>query len=336
MTEKSPVENLLSTHAWESMRREHQDSPCIRTPLIRSPQLESITGIREVYLKTEYLQKGNSFKFRGALHKLRSLQSKNPLPAVFAASAGNHGIGLSLAAESLGFTANIFVPTSTPDVKRKKIEAAGGVLHVVGKDFDESEAHAKRSCAEANGSYVSSFDDDYIIAGNGGSLAQELEADLNGDLDNLDVIVPIGGGGLASGIGAYFYDRNVRVFGIEPEPNCAMDASLREGRFLEGYEGGNTVADGLAGAISEKTFAICNQALTQSALVKEQDICESIGWFYENLGIVVEGSSALLGSVILNNQIELSDRVCLIMTGSNIDQGSIDKARNIRIRGSEA
>ncbi|HCU2028562.1 TPA: pyridoxal-phosphate dependent enzyme [Pseudomonas aeruginosa] len=320
------INSFKTSPAWKTLDEWAFHPLKVDTPLVRSVALAQTSGIEQVFFKAEYLQAGNSFKVRGALHKLRALLSQDKRPTVFTASAGNHGIGLALAADALGFQAVIYAPTTTPEVKKRKILDIGAHLEIAGEDFDSCELLAKQACERNDGEYVSSFDDDYIIAGNGGSMAREIEDGFSGDIDGLDIVVPIGGGGMAAGLAAHFYQKNVRVIGVEPANNCAMTMSMTDGAYKENYSGTGSYADGLAGAISQRTFGLCQSGLDRVLTVSETDILQSIRWAYENLGIAIEGSAAVAIAALFNNAPALSSRVCLILSGSNIDQTLISKA----------
>lgn len=324
----SPIESYKLSGAWKLFQEEvDQSQIIIKTPLILSETMAQASGLERVYFKAEYLQAGSSFKIRGALFKLQALLNEASKPMVFTASAGNHGLGLAIAARELGFEAIIHVPITTPQVKIRKIKDVGATLCVAGSDFDDCERVAKKSCSDAGGVYVSSFDDDYVIAGNGGTLAREIEQSLNGSTAPIDLIVPVGGGGMASGIAAYFYESNVRVIGVEPEANCALTESLRLGRYLDQYQGSNSFADGLAGAISEKTFQLCSQGLHTVITVNEEEILRAIFWAHENLGIVIEGSAAVSVAALLGKKYDFSPSALAVLTGANIDPSLLAKAR---------
>lgn len=324
--ENNPVRQLIKTEAWRSFLNTSTHPLIINTPLVKCDALARTTGLSEIYFKAEYLQAGNSFKVRGAIHKLQALQHTQEKPTVFTASAGNHGIGLALAARALGFAAVIYVPVTTPDVKKQKILEAGATLEVLGLDFDESEHLAKARCAKEDGVYVSSFDDDFIIAGNGGTIAREIDQALCGVVAGMDLLVPVGGGGIASGLATYFHGSGVRLFGIEPENDCALSASLRAGVFAKDYIGHGSHADGLAGAISQRTYDLCKSGIHTTITVSEAEILNAIKWAYEQMGIAIEGSSAVVIAALLNHKNSFAPRVCLILTGSNIDRSLIAQA----------
>src|SRR5262249_54557886 len=160
-----------------------------------------------------------------------------------AASAGNHGLGLALAGRTFEIESTVLVSAQTPEVKRAGIAALGAQVEVVGANYDEAEAEARRRAAADPGLiFVSAFDEDYVIAGNGGLMAREVLAQLP-DVDT--VVAPVGGGGLAAGLGVELVPRGIRLLGVQPEANCAMKRSLEDGRAYTRYEGGPTLAEGL-------------------------------------------------------------------------------------------
>ncbi|MBC8134101.1 MAG: pyridoxal-phosphate dependent enzyme, partial [Deltaproteobacteria bacterium] len=168
------------------------------TPLVSAPALGRRTGA-DVWLKLESLQRTGSFKLRGAAARLAAItENRDPATGrarVIAASAGNHGLGVALAAQAFGIDATIVVSAQTPEVKRTGIAALGATVEVVGASYDEAESEARRrAAADPNIEFVSAFDDDYVMAGNGGLLAREMLAQLP---DVEIVVVPVGGGGLA-------------------------------------------------------------------------------------------------------------------------------------------
>ncbi|MEP6654673.1 MAG: pyridoxal-phosphate dependent enzyme, partial [Myxococcales bacterium] len=263
------------------------------TPLIPAPALGRRTGA-DVWLKLECLQRTGSFKVRGAAARLAAIVDKREPAAgrarVIAASAGNHGLGVALAAQSFGIDATILVSGQTPEVKRLGIAALGAVVEVVGATYDEAEAEARRrAAADPDLLFVSAFDDDYVMAGNGGLLAREMLAQLP---DVEVVVVPVGGGGLAGGIGVEVVPRGIRILGVSPEVNCAMRRSLDEGHAYTTYHGGPTLAEGLEGAVSERTFRMARDYFPDIALVSEIAIRKAIVYAYRQLGILCEASAA--------------------------------------------
>jgi threonine dehydratase len=296
------------------------------TPLVPAPALGRRTGA-DVWLKLESLQRTGSFKLRGAAARIAALALRagaDPKPKVIAASAGNHGLGVALAARAFGIDATVLVSAQTPDVKRAGIAALGARVEVGGPTYDQAEAVARqRAAADASLEFVSAFDDDHVIAGNGGLLAREILAQLP---DVQAIVVPVGGGGLAGGIGVEVVPRGIKLLGASPEANCAMRRSLDEGRAYTSYEGGPTLAEGLEGAVSERTFAMARDYFPDIALVSELQIREAIVYAYRTLGIMCEASAAPALAALLDDASKIRGRrTVVVITGGNIEPDLLDQ-----------
>jgi threonine dehydratase len=297
------------------------------TPLVPAPALGRRTGA-DVWLKLECLQRTGSFKVRGAAARLAAIVDKREPAAgrarVIAASAGNHGLGVALAAQSFGIDATVLVSAQTPEVKRLGIAALGAVVEVVGATYDEAEAEARRrAAADPELLFVSAFDDDYVMAGNGGLLAREMLAQLP---DVEVVVAPVGGGGLAGGIGVEVVPRGIRILGVSPEVNCAMRRSLDEGHAYTTYNGGPTLAEGLEGAVSERTFRMARDYFPEIALVSEIAIRKAIVYAYRQLGILCEASAApALAALLEQPEAVRGRRVVVLITGGNIEPDLLDQ-----------
>lgn len=292
------------------------------TPLIPASVLGRRTGAN-VWLKLESLQRTGSFKLRGAAARLAAMSLAGEKRAI-AASAGNHGLGVALAAQTFGIEATVLVSSQTPEVKRAGIAALGAKVEVVGATFDEASAEAKRrAAADPSLTFISAFDDDYVIAGNGGLLAREILAQLP-DVDT--VVVPVGGGGLAAGLGVELVPRGIRILGVQPEANCAMKRSLEDGRAYTRYEGAPTLAEGLEGAISERTFAMAKDYFSEITLVSEMAIRQAIVYAYRTLGLVCEASAAVAIAALLEESIDVRGRrVVVVVSGGNIEASLLDQ-----------
>jgi threonine dehydratase len=296
------------------------------TPLVPAPALGRRTGA-DVWLKLENLQRTGSFKLRGAAARLAALAIEAagaPPKRVVAASAGNHGLGLALAARAFGIDATVLVSAQTPEVKRAGIAALGAKVEVAGATYDEAEAVAKRRAADdPDLVFVSAFDDDHVIAGNGGLLAREILAQLP---DVQAIVVPVGGGGLAGGIGVEVVPRGIKVLGVSPEANCAMRRSLDEGRAFTTYEGGPTLAEGLEGAVSERTFAMARDYFPDIVLCSEVGIRQAIVYAYRTLGILCEASAAPALAALLDDAAPVRGRrTVVVISGGNIEPDLLDQ-----------
>ena len=302
------------------------------TPLVHAPALGRRVGA-DVWLKLESLQRTGSFKLRGAAARLCALalaheargQAADPSPVrVITASAGNHGLGVAQAARHFGMAATVLVSALAPENKRAAIAALGADLEVVGDNYEQAEDEARRRAAADPGlTFVSPFDDDHVIAGNGGLLARELLAQLP---DIEAVICPVGGGGLAGGLGVELVPRGIRLLGVSPEANCAMKRSLEEGKAFTRYDGGPTLAEGLEGGVSERTFRMAQDYCPDIALVSELGIRKAIAYAYRTLGLTIEASAAVPLAALLEGTLPLpSRRVVLVITGGNIEPDLLDQ-----------
>jgi threonine dehydratase len=308
------------------------------TPLVPAPALGRRTGA-DVWLKLENLQRTGSFKLRGAAARLAALSLSGAGEAagvggggagatsrkrVIAASAGNHGLGVAFAAQAFDVDATVLVSAQTPEVKRAGIAALGARVEVAGATYDEAEAEARRRAGADPGLvFVSAFDDDHVIAGNGGLLAREILAQLP---DVQAIVTPVGGGGLAGGLGVEVVPRGIKILGASPEVNCAMRRSLDEGRAYTTYDGGPTLAEGLEGAVSERTFAMARDYFPDIALVSELAIRQAIVYAYRTLGIMCEASAApALAALLEDASAVRGRRTVVVISGGNIEPGLLDQ-----------
>ncbi len=297
--------------------------------VVRAPPLDRIadeTGATRVHLALESLQVTGSFKVRGALVALAAHIAAGR-PTVVAVSAGNHGAGVAYAAKVLGARATICVPRASPDAKRAKIAKSGAELIVVDSDsYDDAEVYAKRLAIERGAPFVSPYDDEDVVLGNGASLGFEIVRALG--RAPATVIAPFGGGGLATGI-AWGVGRDTNVYGAQSEVSCAMAYSLEKGEAIERLIADEpTLAEGLEGGISASAFESARDAVAGVVVVRERAIAQSMGYAWRDLGLVLEGSAAvalvpLLGG--LPRSMRGGDLVA-VLTGRNVDRTRLDAA----------
>ncbi len=290
-----------------------------RTPLVSVPALGP--GIA---LKMENLQVTGSFKARGAVTKLSRLSDEQKARGVITASAGNHGLGVAMAAGALGIKATVVVPEGTPDIKRHGIENYGAEVVVDGAGYDAAAAIAHRVADETGAEYVSAYDDEDIIAGNGDTLALEL---LDQSPDLRLVVCCVGGGGLMSGLARTLSPRAVDVVGVQPENNCAMKDSLRLGRALTEYEGKPTCAEGCEGATADRTYQYVLDHGAGVELVSEDDIQDAVAFAFHELGTIVECSGAVALAGIRSGSVRpaKAGTTAVVLTGGNIDARELDR-----------
>ena len=287
----------------------------IRTPCLRSQTLSQLTGA-DVWLKFENLQFTAAYKERGALNKLLSLTPEERARGVIAASAGNHAQGLAYHAKRLGIPATIVMPKFAPVVKVQQTEGHGADVVLFGESFDEASAHSYELAAKRGLVYVPAFDDALVMAGQGTVGLEMLDAVP--ELDTL--IVPIGGGGLISGIATVAKARNpaIEVIGVQAELYPSMHALLRgETRICDG----DTLAEGIAVKVPGKLTSQVVRALVDDILlVGERDLEHAVSLLLTIEKTVVEGAGAAgLAALLANPRRFRGATVGLVLCGGNID-----------------
>jgi threonine dehydratase len=293
------------------------------TPLVHSVYLSRLTR-GQVFLKLENQQITNSFKVRGAFYKLLNLTQKEEHKGIITASAGNHGQAVAYAANKLKLPAKIVVPTNTPHVKVDGIRKWGGDLVLFGDCYDEAEAKAKALARKDGCAYISPYDDELIIAGHGTVGLEIVEA-----LSNVDIIVvPVGGGGLISGISiaAKSLKPTVAIVGVQSEASPVMYESLKAGRIVEAQKA-NTIAEGLSGGIEKGalTFEIAKKYVDTMLLVKEATIRKAVYLLCVHEKLVVEGSgAAAIAPFLEDKELFRGKTVVCVLTGGNIDCELLD------------
>jgi threonine dehydratase len=263
----------------------------IETPLEDSAILSADVGNR-VLLKREDLQPVFSFKIRGAYNKIAHLPADERARGVIAASAGNHAQGVAFAARKLGIPATIIMPVTTPAIKVGAVQAFGVNVVLHGDSYSEAAEHCDR-LADATGMvFVHPFDDELVIAGQG-TVADELLRQSAGKFDA--VFVPVGGGGLIAGIGAYLkaLRPEIKVIGVEPVESDAMAHSLEAHRRVV-LDSVGIFADGVAvRQVGKLTYEICRQCVDAMVRVDTDEICSAIKNIYQTTRCIAEPAGAL-------------------------------------------
>ncbi|HEY3107052.1 MAG TPA: threonine ammonia-lyase [Gaiellaceae bacterium] len=277
------------------------------TPVYSSETLSRRSG-RPVVLKAENLQRTGSFKIRGAVNKLAHLTDAERAAGVVAGSAGNHGQAVALAAREAGVAATIFMPQDAPMAKVDATRSYGAEVVLVGEGYDEAQLAAKER-AEAGATLIHAFEDEVVIAGQGtlgleiGEQVEELET----------VVVPIGGGGLASGIALALKDvrPEVKIVGVQAA-TCAP--------FTGSEDLGHTIADGIAvKKPGELTSRILADRLDDIVTVSDREIAQAIVLLLERVKLVVEGAGAASVAAVLGGKVPGSGPACALLSGGNID-----------------
>ena len=287
----------------------------VRTPMLRSQTLSDIAGA-DIWLKFENHQFTAAYKERGALNALLQLSDEQRARGVIAASAGNHSQGLSYHGRRLGVPVTIVMPQTTPSVKVMQTESVGGQVELVGETFDEAYAHARELERERGLTFVHPFDDPQVAAGQGTVALEMLE-----EKDDFDcLVVPIGGGGLMSGMAtvARALKPEIEMVGVQAELFPSMYSAVTGD---ERPCGGDTLAEGIAvKAPGQFTRQIIAELVDEVLLVKESTLEHSVSLLLQIEKTVVEGAGAAGLAAVLSNPEKFAGKtIGLVLCGGNID-----------------
>ena len=300
-------------------------APHIReTPLDHSPFFSELTGAN-VYLKLENLQHTGSFKLRGAFNKLLSMAPEQRAEGWVAASSGNHGAAVAFAMSALDTTGVIFVPEVTSTTKVDAIKRAGGEIRFFGTDGLETEIHARQYAADNGMCYLSPYNDEDVIAGQG-----TCGVEISKQLSKVDgIFIAVGGGGLISGVGAFLKSVNpsISVVACQPAASAVMTESVKAGKIVE-MPSDPTLSDGTAGGIESDaiTFELCRTIADDYVVVSEEQIAETMRQFIDAHHMLLEGAAgvALAGLILRADQYK-DKNVVVIVCGGNISRETLKK-----------
>ncbi|CAG7604506.1 threonine ammonia-lyase [Leucobacter soli] len=291
------------------------------TPLESSRFLAEQLGVSKVYLKCENLQRTGAYKLRGAYHKLTRLSPEERALGVVASSAGNHAQGVAFAARELGIAATIFMPLGVALPKLQATRRYGAEVVLEGATFDETQEAARAFVEKTGAIMIPPFDDDAIILGQGTVALEMLE--VAPEIETL--VVPIGGGGLASGVAAAAKlhaasaGRELRVIGVQSENTASFVPSLEAGHPVT-ISTKPTIADGIAvGRPGDTTFAAVREFVDEIVTVSDDDIARAIVTLLERTKLVVEPAGAAGVAAILSGKIAAAGPTATILSGGNID-----------------
>ncbi|MFP4217410.1 MAG: threonine ammonia-lyase [Salinarchaeum sp.] len=300
--------------------RHDDDSVVFRTPIEESRSLSAMSG-GTVRLKMEHLQRTGSFKTRGAYNKLQRAVRETNVEQAVAASAGNHAQGVALAATKSGVDSTIVMPTDAPQAKVDATSGYGADVELHGDTFQEAMNHAQ-AIADEESLFVHAYDDPDIVAGQG-TLGLEIYEQVP-DVDT--VIVPIGGGGLISGIATALsaVAPNVRVVGVQAEGASTVPRSLKKGHPVD-HDAPSTIADGIAtGGISELTLGLIEEHVDEVVTVDDDELAEAILVVLERAKQLVEGAGAASVAALLSDELDVTDeKVVPLLCGGNIDMSML-------------
>ena len=309
------------------LRARKRIAPYIRrTPLVESQWLSDLSGA-EVSLKLESLQASNSFKRRGAFNAVIARLERGEISdttTLVTASAGSHGRGLAAAAEAFHLPLTVFTPIDAPEAKTSAIRRHGATLRSEGRDYDHAELLAKAFAAETGAAFISPYNDADVIAG-AGTVALEIFEDAP---ETDTIIVPIGGGGLVSGVAtvAKSIAESKLVIGVELDVAHAFLASVDAGRLVH-IDAGASIADGLGGNPDPGTitFGFIQRWVDRIVTVSEAGLRRGVVGLVDAEHLIVEPSGAAGVAALADERFDARGRrVTVIVTGSNIDRSRLD------------
>ena len=310
------------------------------TPLVYSHTFSSMTGA-DIHVKEEMLQRTGAFKIRGATNRIATLPEEDRDAGVVTASAGNHAQGVALAATRMGVDSKVVMPENAPISKVKATRSYGAEVVLHGANYDAAAEHARELEREEGRYYLPAFDDWQVMAGQGTIGLEILE-----DLPSVDtVVVPIGGGGLISGIATAIKGKkpDTRVIGVQAEGASSAAPSLQQGERVV-LDSVDTIADGIATrTIGEKTFDVIRERVDEVVTVSDADIAVAVMLLLERSKTLVEGAGAVPLAALLAGAFdyEADETIVPTLCGGNIDintlttvliRGMIETGRYLRIR----
>ena len=297
-----------------------------RTPLQHSAAFSNELGA-DIFFKLENQQATGSFKFRGATNRLLTLSDEQRAQGCVAASSGNHGAAVACAMQKLGVKGVVFVPEQTSPAKVEKIKAYGGDVRFFGTDGLDTEQHARAFAGENGMFYLSPYNDEEVVAGQGSCGVEIVE-----DLPDVDaVFIAVGGGGLIGGIGAVLkeYDPGVRVFGCQPLASPVMTRSIEAGEIID-MPSEATLSDGTAGGIEDDalTFPLNQAVVDDWVTVDEDQIAAAMRLYFESEDGVIEGAAGVAVAAMLQRREAITGKkVVAVICGGNISEETLQKVR---------
>lgn len=296
----------------------------IKEYIYKTPLEESLylgTDEQKYFFKLESTQTVKSFKIRGALNKMSTLTEEERQRGVATISSGNHGASVSYAAKLLGIkNAKVIVPETTPQAKVDKIKYYGADVMLMGSGYDEAHAMGMSYIEENGMTYIDAYYDDPKIYGGQGTIAVEI-LDQNPDIDT--IVVPIGGGGLITGIAvaAKAIKPDIRIIGVQTEACPAMIRAYEDNVFYEEYPTtGNTICDALVGGVGKLSYDILKDYADDLIEVKEATIRKAVKHMIKEEKFIVEGASATTVAAVMDDRERIGGKnIALVMSGGNID-----------------
>lgn len=293
----------------------------LHTPLQKNQGL-SEEFKAHIFLKREDLQTVRSYKIRGAFNKIAQLSKEDLSKGVVCASAGNHAQGVAYSCSKLNIKGKIYMPATTPRQKIRQVEMFGKEnveVVLTGDTYDAAEAAAQNDCRKSGMVFIHPFDDEQIIEGQA-TVGLEILQDTKEPIDY--IFIPVGGGGLIAGVGAYFnqVSPHTKIIGVEPEGAPSMQKSLEAGKVVELNEIDKFVDGAAVKKVGEISFSVCKQIIDKMVTVPEGRVCTKILELYNHDAIVMEPAGALSVAALdlFKPEIKGKNVVCII-SGSNND-----------------
>ncbi|GGJ59626.1 hypothetical protein GCM10007111_22000 [Virgibacillus kapii] len=301
-----------------------------RTPLLTSQTTNNLLG-KHVYFKMENQQKTGAFKFRGATFKLMQLTKAQLKKGVITASAGNHAQGVAYAAAKLGAKATIFMGEKTPLAKVNATRNYGAQVVLTGETFQEAYEASVEHQMKTGAEYIHPFDDYDVMAGQGTIAMEMLRQE-----DRIDtILVPVGGGGLISGIAvaAKYVNRNLRIIGVQASGAAAMHSSYHTGRS-QNLKSVDTIAEGIAvKKPGKRTLPLIKEYVDEMVTVSDEEIASSIVYMLERNKTLMEGAGAAALAALFAHNKQIKSRHCgIIVSGGNMDIGTMPQIQQLADR----
>ena len=294
-------------------------NPFIRRTALSYSEFFSKLIDGEVYFKLENQQFTGSFKSRGALNKIFTLnESGKSISSVISASTGNHGAAVAYAARQAKIECNIYVPEGSSKAKLSNMKNYGAIINIFGSDCVEAEAKAREVSEKNQVPYVSPYNDFHIVAGQG-TMGAEITSQAN-ELDA--IIISIGGGGLMAGTASFLRSvwPDIKVIGCSPSNSAIMIHSMEEGKILE-LESLPTLSDGTAGGVEKGsiTFPICCKLVDETVLISEKEIKDAMVFYIENEHQLLEGAAGTAVAALIKMKDKLKGKkIGVVICGGNI------------------
>ncbi|MEE8341236.1 MAG: pyridoxal-phosphate dependent enzyme [Candidatus Neomarinimicrobiota bacterium] len=310
-------QNILDIKNSINSAAERISSYINKTPVLTSHLINDIANA-ELYFKCENFQKMGAFKMRGATNAILQLSADQKQKGVITHSSGNFAQAVALAAKSLNIKAYLVMPSNAPEVKKSAVRDYGGEIIECIPTLEGRKSTTKKILDEKGLTFIHPYNDINVIMGNASAGKELLE-----ECPNLDfIIVPVGGGGLISGIAlsSHVFGNNCSVIGAEPLNMDDAYRSLLQGKILSNDPAADTVADGLKTMLGEVTFNIISKYVERIIRVTEQEIIDAMQLIWERMKIIIEPSSAVTLAVVLKSKQKFENKkIGLLLSGGNVE-----------------